>query len=71
MLWVSLLAHLALFLTLTLFCHTQTVAFTEGELRPESYEANDTYRIVTAEEGFMQLRPHWHDFVCKACEAVN
>ncbi|PWN88866.1 hypothetical protein FA10DRAFT_131472 [Acaromyces ingoldii] len=48
-----------------------TVAFTEGELRPESYEANDTYRIVTAEEGFMQLRPHWHDFVCKACEAVN
>lgn len=48
-----------------------TVAFTEGELRPESYEVNDTYRIVTAEEGFMQLRPHWHPFVCKACEAVN
>lgn len=49
----------------------QMVAFTEGQIRPDSYEPNDVYRIVTAEEGFIQLRPNWLDLVTKRCKEIN
>ncbi|PWN35605.1 uncharacterized protein FA14DRAFT_189549 [Meira miltonrushii] len=47
------------------------VAFTEGQIRPDSYEPNDVYRIVTSEEGFIQLRPNWLDLVTKRCKEIN
>ncbi|UZJ51593.1 hypothetical protein CBS101457_000913 [Exobasidium rhododendri] len=48
-----------------------SVAFTDGELKMESYEPNDVHRIVTSEEGFMELRPNWLMFIKDKCEKVN
>jgi hypothetical protein len=47
------------------------VAFTDSQIRLESYEPNDTYRIITHEEGFIQLKPFWHDAIIKNVEKAN
>jgi hypothetical protein len=49
----------------------QSVAFTDGTIKFDSYEPNDVYRLVTSEEGFMDLRPNWLMFIKERCEQVN
>lgn len=48
-----------------------SVAFVDGKLEPGSYERNDTYRFVTAEEGLMQLNERWLPKVRAACQKAN
>lgn len=48
-----------------------SVAISDGQLAMQSYERNDTYRVSTAEEGVMQLRPEWLARVKRRCEEVN
>lgn len=55
--------------TSTIPLDAQSVAFVDYQVAPDSYEANETYRLVTAEEGIMQLRPNWLDLIKNACKA--
>lgn len=54
-----------------------TVAFVDGKFcvdesgSVDGYEINDTYRLVTKEEGPMQLREEWLEVIRKKLEEVN
>ncbi|KAK0550441.1 hypothetical protein OC845_002684 [Tilletia horrida] len=57
-----------------------SIAFTDGELRVRdesgdtskgSYQPNDAYRLLTAQDGFIQLKETWLEKVRQRCEQHN
>ncbi len=36
-----------------------SIAFVDSVIQPGSYQRNDTYRLLTKEEGFLQVQEHW------------
>jgi len=48
-----------------------SVAFVDGELQEKSYQPNDAYRLVTAQDGFLQLKETWLEKVRRHCQEAN
>jgi hypothetical protein len=48
-----------------------SVAFVDSSLQPDSYQPNETYRVLTKEEGWMQLQEQWLEVVRKRMKASN
>ncbi|EPQ32286.1 uncharacterized protein PFL1_00483 [Pseudozyma flocculosa PF-1] len=48
-----------------------SVAFVDGQLQIDSYEANASYRLVTGYEGPMHLRPNWQELIRQKVRDLN
>ncbi|KDN45314.1 hypothetical protein K437DRAFT_123621 [Tilletiaria anomala UBC 951] len=48
-----------------------SIAFTDSAVHPDSYQANETYRVLTKAEGWIQLKQEWLQKVRRALLEKN